>query len=222
MTDSTHIPLPSRKTLSKQEMIASSKRFLDEVSTRRTVRDYSTDPVPREVIGNCIQAAGLAPSGANQQPWHFAIVESAEVKSKIRIAAEEEERTFYDRRATQEWLEVLAPLGTDANKPFLEIAPYLIAIFSKPHSFDTDGNLVKHYYPNESIGIATGVLITALHQAGLATLTHTPSPMKFLNQILERPKNERPFLLLVVGKPAAGATVPSITKKRLDEISSVH
>jgi nitroreductase len=184
------------------------------------VRDFSDKPVPKEVIENCIKAAGTAPSGANLQPWHFVVVSNPEIKKKIRIAAEEEEKEFYSNRAPKEWLEVLEPLGTDEHKPFLEIAPYLIAIFYKSYDLLPDGRQVKQYYAIESAGIATGILITAIHKAGLVSLTHTPSPMNFLNDILSRPKNERPFLLLIVGYPATDAKVPDIKKKSLQEIAS--
>jgi nitroreductase len=187
---------------------------------RRTVREFSDRPVPRSVIEACLRTAGTAPSGANQQPWHFVAVSDPAVKSHIRQAAEAEEREFYERRASQEWLDALAPLGTDAHKPFLEIAPYLIAIFAQTYGMGADGGKIKHYYVTESVGIATGLLIAALHHAGLATLTHTPSPMGFLNEILGRPANERPFLLLVVGYPAENAQVPAITKKALEEIAT--
>ena len=175
-----------------------------------------------DAVDACIEAAGTAPNGANRQPWHFAVVTDAEVKRRIREAAEEEERAFYGGRAPQEWLDVLAPLGTDAEKPFLEEAPVLIAIFAESYQVEADGERRKNYYVTESVGIATGILITGLHRAGFATLTHTPSPMGFLNEILGRPDNERPFLLLVVGRPAPGAEVPRITKKSLAQISSRH
>ncbi len=204
------------------EMISRSELFFEEMQKRRTVRDFSPEPVPRQVIENCLLTAGAAPSGANQQPWHFDVVTAPTKKREIRLAAEEEEREFYEKRATPEWLDALKPLGTDANKPFLEIAPCLIAVFVQSHRINEDGSIVKHYYPTESVGIATGVLVTALHHAGLATLTHTPSPMAFLNTILGRPKNERPFVLLVTGYPAEGARVPKITKKTLSEIASFH
>jgi len=181
---------------------------------------FSDKNVPKEVIENCIKSAGTAPSGANMQPWHFAAISNPELKKKIRIAAEEEEEEFYSKRAPKEWLEALEPLGTDPSKPFLETAPYLIAIFYKSYDILPDGRQVKQYYAMESTGIATGMLITAIHNAGLASLTHTPSPMNFLNEILGRPKNERPFLLLVVGYPAKDAQVPDIKKKKLEEISS--
>jgi nitroreductase len=213
-------PLSTYHEYPLAEMQRRAAEFYAEIKRRRTVRDFSDRAVPREVIENCLRVAGTAPNGANLQPWHFVVVETAEVKKKIREAAEEEEREFYNGRAPQEWLEALAPLGTDPHKPFLEIAPYLIAIFSKSYDVLPDGRKVKNYYAQESTGIATGFLITAIHQAGLASLTHTPSPMKFLNQILDRPTHEHPFLLLVVGYPAPDAQVPQISKKPLEEITS--
>jgi len=201
-------------------MRARARAFCEDLSRRRTVRDFAARPVPREIIEDCIRAAGSAPSGANLQPWHFVAVSDAAVKRKIRLAAEEEEAAFYAHRASDEWLAALAPFGTDARKPFLETAPWLIAIFEQKWGHDAQGRKVKHYYPKESVGIATGLLIAALHTAGLATLTHTPSPMKFLNHILERPDGERPFLLLVAGYPADGAEVPDIHRKELGEIST--
>jgi nitroreductase len=194
--------------------------FYADIDRRRTVRDFSDRPVPRDIIETALKAAGTAPSGANLQPWHFAVVSGAETKKKIRRAAEIEEREFYTHRASAEWLDALRPLGTDDQKPFLETAPYLIAVFLQKFGELPDGRKVKHYYPAESTGIASGILITALHTAGLATLTHTPSPMKFLNEILGRPKSERPFLLLVVGYPADDARVPDIKRKSLDEFAS--
>ena len=193
----------------------------ERMRKRRTVRDFSDRPVPIEVIEDCLRTAGTSVSGANMQPWHFAVVRDAAIKTSIREAAEEEERAFYGGKAPQEWLDALAPLGTDASKPFLTRAPYLIAIFQQRFGEAEDGEKVKHYYATESVGIATGMLISALHQAGLACLTHTPSPMGFLNRILERPRSERPFVLLVVGYPEEDARVPDITKKPLDEIMSV-
>lgn len=194
--------------------------FYQLMSKRRSVRDFSPQPVPASVLEDAILAAGTAPSGANMQPWHFVVVQDAEVKQKIREAAEIEERELYENRASEEWLDALAPLGTDANKPFLETAPALIAIFLKKVTIDEQGEKHKNYYTSESVGIATGVLITALHNAGLATLTHTPSPMKFLSQILERPSHERPFLLLVTGYPAEGTLVPDIKRLPLDKIAT--
>lgn len=187
---------------------------------RRSVRDFSPEPVPREIIEHCLLTAGTAASGANCQPWHFAVVSDPEIKSTIRIEAEKEERAFYEERAPQSWLDDLAPLGTDANKPFLETAPYLIGVFQQRFGTTEEGDKQKHYYATESVGLATGLLISALHNAGLACLTHTPSPMKFLNEIMQRPKSERPFVLLVVGYPADGALVPDISKKTLTEIAS--
>ena len=213
-------PLTTYQSYPLAEMQARASTFYDEMRRRRTVREFSDRPVPRSVIEACLRTAGTAPSGANQQPWHFVAVSDPAVKSHIRQAAEAEEREFYERRASQEWLDALAPLGTDAHKPFLEVAPYLIAIFAQTYGMGADGGKIKHYYVTESVGIATGLLIAALHHAGLATLTHTPSPMGFLNEILGRPANERPFLLLVVGYPAENAQVPAITKKALEEIAT--
>lgn len=203
-----------------EEMQRRAAEFYAELSRRRTVRDFSSRPVPRAVIDVCLAAAGTAPNGANLQPWHFVVVSDPAVKRQIRAAAELEEREFYHGRAPQEWLDALAPLGSNEHKPFLETAPCLIAIFGQSYALLPDGRKVKHYYVNESVGIATGMLITALHHAGLATLTHTPSPMTFLNTVLGRPANERPFLLLVVGYPAGDAQVPraAAEKKPLDEI----
>lgn len=211
------IPLEFEE-LPVEEMRRRADDFYARMKRRRTVRDFSDRPVPRDIIETCLLAAGTAPNGANMQPWHFVVVSDPAVKRQIREAAEAEEREFYQRRATEEWLEALAPLGTDANKPFLETAPYLIAIFAQSYGVGPDGEKIKHYYVQESVGIATGMLITALHLAGLATLTHTPSPMHFLNEILGRPGNERPFLLLVVGYPAENANVPAINKKPLPQI----
>ena len=202
------------------EMRRRLAEFYAEVDRRRTVREFSARPVPRDLIETALKAANTAPSGANLQPWHFVVVSGAETKRRIRQAAEAEEREFYEHRASPEWLAALEPLGTDADKPFLETAPYLIAVFLQKYGRLEDGRKVKHYYPTESTGIATGILITALHHAGLATLTHTPSPMKFLNEILGRPSNERPFLLLVTGYPADGARVPDIGRKPLAEFAS--
>ena len=205
--------------LADGDMRARAASFYAEMNRRRTVRDFSAEPVPRDIIETCLCAAGTAPSGANQQPWRFVAIADPALKHSIRIAAEAEEREFYSRRATDEWRAALVPLGTDAAKPFLDIAPWLIAIFYEAYATNETGARVKRYYPMDSVGIATGILVAALHHAGLATLTHTPSPMAFLNQILKRPENERPFVLVVVGYPAAGATVPAITRKPLDEIA---
>lgn len=203
-----------------EDMQRRAADFYAEMRRRRTVRDFSDRPVPREIIEHCLRTAGTAPNGANQQPWHFVVVGNPDIKRQIREAAEAEERAFYEERAPDEWLEALAPLGTDANKPFLETAPYLIVIFAQTYGLRADGSKVKHYYVTESVGIATGLLITAIHQAGLASLTHTPSPMGFLSDILGRPANERPFLILVTGYPAEGALVPDIQKKSLAEIAT--
>ena len=197
-----------------------ARQFQADMKARRTVRDYSSRPVPRDVIETCIATAGTAPSGANQQPWHFVAISDPDTKRQIRLAAEEEERAFYAGRAGEEWLEALAHLGTDDNKPFLEEAPWLIAIFAKRWGEDEQGNRIKHYYVPESVGIASGFLISAFHMAGLATLTHTPAPMKFLNEICGRPEAEKPVILLVVGYPAEDAEVPKIGKYPVDTISS--
>ncbi|MDH4035907.1 MAG: nitroreductase family protein [Candidatus Krumholzibacteria bacterium] len=192
------------------EMAARAREFLTEARSRRSVRHFAPDPVPRDALLDCIDAAAQAPSGANKQPWTFVLVTDPELKRRIRAAAEEEERAHYGGRASERWLADLEPLGTDENKPFLEIAPALIVVFAQRHG-PTAADL--HYYVNESVGIATGILIAALHHAGFATLTHTPSPMKFLGEILGRPANERAYLLIPVGLPAAGCRVPGITRK---------
>lgn len=219
MNESTFVPL-NFSELSEKEMKKRAQEFYDEIRQRRTVRDFSDKPVPLEVIEKCLLAAGTAPNGANKQPWHFAVVSDPEIKKKIRMAAEEEEHEFYHRRAPDDWLEDLRPFGTDEHKPFLEKAPYLIGIFAQSYHLDEEGNKEKHYYVKESVGIATGILITALHHCGLATLTHTPSPMGFLNEIMQRPSHEKPFILLIVGYPDEEAEVPDISKKSLKEISS--
>lgn len=202
------------------EMAVRAAEFAIEMARRRSVRHFSAQPVPLAIIQTCLCAAGSAPSGANMQPWRFVVVSDPRVKRRIREAAEAEERAFYEGRAPEEWLDALAGLGTGWQKPFLETAPYLIAIFAQSYGLAADGGKIKHYYVQESVGIATGLLIGALHHAGLATLTHTPSPMGFLGEILERPANERPFLLLVVGYPAPDARVPDIRRKNLDEIAT--
>ena len=213
MHDSENLPYDGLPQLSEEEMLARARQFHELVLSRRTVRNFSDRPVPAEIIAACVQAAGQAPSGANMQPWHFEVVGDPALKKEIRLAAEEEERQFYMRRASEEWLDALEPLGTDASKPFLETAPWLIVIFEQRHGFDEDGTKKRYYYTKESVGLAAGFLIAALHNAGLASLTHTPSPMAFLNKILDRPANEKPFLLLVTGYPADGARVPDITRK---------
>ena len=214
------VPLDQYKELPVEEMRERLQAFYEDIERRRTVREFSDRPVPRDIIETALKAANTAPSGANLQPWHFVVISGAETKKKIREAAEVEEREFYTHRASEEWLAALEPLGTDSDKPFLETAPYLIAVFLQKFGYLEDGRKVKHYYPSESTGIASGIMITALHTAGLAMLTHTPSPMKFLNEILGRPKSERPFLLLVVGYPADDAEVPDIKRKTLDEFAS--
>ena len=209
-------------TKSKKQMLADSQQFYAEIKQRRSVREFKSDPIPDEIIENCLLAAGTAPNGANLQPWHFCVVESAEVKSALRTAAEMHEHNFYNGGAPEEWLNALKHLGTEATKPFLDTAPVLIAIFQKSKTIDHEGVERKCYYPKESVGIATGMLITALHQSGLATLTHTPSPMKFLNEILERPSSEKPFLLLVVGYPTDDCKVPDIEKLGIEAIRTYH
>jgi len=205
---------------SVEEMRLRSLEYYENMKHRRSVRDFSKRQVPIEVIKNCILTADTAPNGANLHPWHFVIISDTDIKRKIRLAAEKEEKLFYKRRATNEWLKAIAPLGTNEKKPFLEVAPYLIAIFAKNHGFDKKGQRIKHYYVNESVGIATGLLISSLHHSGLVSLTHTPSPMGFLNKILKRPNNERPFLLLVVGFPENNAKVPDIRRRSLHEITT--
>ena len=221
-----HIPImtPAQIPLNFQrypidQMQHRAAAFHADITRRRTVRDFSAASVPREIIEKCIAAAGCAPSGANQQPWRFVAIANPAIKKTIRDAAEVEEREFYKHRATDAWREALAPLGTDAEKPFLETAPWLIAVFYEAYGITADGMKEKRYYPIDSVGIATGFLIAALHHVGLASLTHTPSPMAFLNAILGRPENERPFVLMVVGYPGDEAMVPAISRKSLDEIA---
>ena len=217
MTD--HVPLTGYAQLSEAEMAERLTAFRDLMAKRRTIRDFADTPVPRVLIETAIQAAATAPSGANQQPWHFVAISNPDTKRRIREAAEAEEREFYGGRASDEWLDALAPLGTDASKPFLETAPWLIAVFAQRSGPGGE----KHYYVNESVGLATGMLITALHSVGLGTLTHTPAPMTFLREICGRPEREKPFVLLVVGYPADGCTVPShaLEKKALGDIMTV-
>ncbi len=214
MTDIKTVPLQFDR-LPEAEMIARSRAFYERMRRRRSVREFVDEPVPIEVLERCIAAAGTAPSGANKQPWTFVLVTDPDVKVKIREAAEEEERAFYNGRAPQRWLDDLAHLGTDEHKPFLTIAPALIAVFAQKHGADADE---RHYYVNESVGIAVGILLAALHEAGLATLTHTPSPMNFLRDVLGRPSNERAYVLIPVGYPTDDCRVPDIAKKSLDEI----
>ncbi|HEV8368059.1 MAG TPA: nitroreductase family protein [Pyrinomonadaceae bacterium] len=220
MAHSVLIPLTAYQEYSVEEMKRRAAEFYADIRRRRTVREFSDRPVPREMIEDCLRAAGTAPNGANMPPWLFVVVSDAAIKQKIRVEAEKEEYEFYHHKAPQEWLDALAPLGTNEHKPFLETAPYLIVIFAQSYGVLPDDRKVKHYYAQESVGIATGILITAIHHAGLVSLTHTPSPMWFLNDLLGRPIHERPFLILVVGYPAEGARVPMITKKPLDEIAT--
>jgi iodotyrosine deiodinase len=203
-----------------EEMSQRAEEFAREMSRRRSVRDFSARPVPRELILDCLRAANTAPNGANCQPWHFVLVSDPAVKRQIREAAEAVEHEFYERRAPDQWLDLLTPLGTDQHKPFLETAPYLIGIFTRRQSLTTEGTVVKHPYAFESVGIATGILVTAIHHAGLVALPYTPSPMSFLSHILQRPATEKPFLLLVVGYPAEDATVPHLQRRALDALLS--
>ena len=219
MTQAIFTPLVTYREYPTDEMKRRAREFYESANRRRTVRAFSDRPVPHEVIADCIRTAGTAPSGAHQQPWRFVVVSDPALKHRIRIGAEKEELEFYTHRAPPEWLAALAPLGTDEDKAFLDVAPLLIIVFAVSHGITASGVKMKHYYAQESVGIATGLLISALHHAGLATLTHTPSPMGFLNELLDRPSNERPFLNLVVGFPADGASVPDITRKSLEEIA---
>ncbi len=212
-------PLAGYREYPAAEMEARSRAFADEMQRRRTTRHFSDRPVPRAVIEACLEAAGTAPSGAHLQPWHFVVVTDPAVKHRIRVAAERAEAEFY-AGAPAEWLAALAPLGTDAHKPYLETAPYLIAVFAQRYGITADGDRRTHYYVNESVGIATGFLLAALHHAGLVALTHTPNPMGFLGEVLERPANERAVMLVVTGYPAPGARVPSLRRKPLAEIVS--
>jgi nitroreductase len=213
------VPLPAYREYPATEMESRSRAFAAEMQRRRTVRQFSDRPVPRAVITACIEAAGTAPSGAHQQPWQFVVVSDPAIKRAIRLAAEAAEAEFY-ATAPQEWLDSLAPLGTDANKPYLEVAPYLIAVFARRYGLRDDGTRITHYYVQESVGIATGFLLAALHHAGLATLTHTPNPMGFLGQIFGRPANERAMMLVVAGYPAPDAKVPNLVRKPLGEIAT--
>lgn len=216
------VPLPDYTEYPVEDMRAQARAFYAQIRRRHTVRDFDDRPVPRDIIETCLMAAGTAPNGANHQPWHFTVIGSPALKQDIRKAAEVEERAFYDGKAGKEWLDALAPLGTDADKSFLERAPWLIAVFGARRSRSADGKLRKNYYVPESVSIAAGFLLCALHQAGLATLTHTPSPMGFLNALCRRPEDEKPYLLIVTGYPAPGATIPAhaMDKKPLDAIAS--
>lgn len=217
-----HIPLPPLPEYTPEERLHRALAHADHAASRRSVRDFSNAPVPKTVIEACIRTAGSAPSGANRQPWHFVAVGDVATKTQIRVAAEKEERAFYGGRASSSWLQALQPLGTTAEKPFLDIAPWLIVVFAQKHGDEPEagGQHLKNYYVNESVGMACGLLLGALHHVGLATLTHTPSPMGFLRDILKRPTNERAYVLLVVGLAAAAAQVPDIRRKPLNEIST--
>ncbi len=212
----------NHRELSPEVMQKTSEDFLCSLRRRRTVREFSPRPIPDGVLENGVRAAATAPSGANRQPWHFCVVRDPKLKSEIRRAAENEERAFYSGRAPDEWLEALAPLGTDQHKPFLEEAPALVVIFAENYGEDHDGAKIKNYYVSESVGIATGILIAGLHQSGLCCLTHTPSPMNFLRDLLGRPQRERAFLILVVGYPAGEVTVPDISRKDCSEIATFY
>lgn len=218
----THVPLTDFPEYSLDEMQARAAAFHKDLQSRRSVRAFSDRAVPQDIIANCVLTAGSAPSGANHQPWFFSCVGSTEKKREIRIAAETEEQEFYEKRAAKEWLDALAPIGTDASKPYMEIAPWLICIFAQTRGGEALGQDKKNYYIRESVGIATGLLIAACHTAGLATLVHTPNPMTFLNEICDRPRTEKPFLILVAGYPASDAMVPNhaLTKKPLEDIAS--
>lgn len=218
MGQAGHFPFTT-EPVHDTEMHERATRFETEMRRRRSVRYYSPEPVPREVIESAIRTAAAAPSGANQQPWTFVAVSNPEIKARIRAAAEEEERAFYDGRAGEDWLEAIRVFGTDWDKPFLEIAPWLVVVFQQRWGIDPQGRRVRHYYAPESVGIATGFLIAALHQAGLATLTHTPTPMAYLNKICGRPENEKAMVLIVVGRPAHDCRVPVIAKKGLHEVA---
>lgn len=222
MKDHANRPLTDFIEYPESEMLSRSEEFYSEIKRRHTIRSFSDRPVDRQVIANCIKAAGTAPSGANHQPWHFSVISDQSVKKAIREAAEKEEQAFYDGRAGDEWLDALSPLGTDDQKPYLDTAPWLIAIFAQQKGGITVEEDRKNYYVRESVGIATGFLINALHHCGLATLTHTPKPMTFLNQICDRPKTEKPYILLVVGYPSEDATVPehALVKKSLEDITT--
>jgi nitroreductase len=217
-----HIPLNNYPKYSDSKLIEISKKFFDKMNSRRSVRTFSSEPISIEAITEAIKTAGTAPSGANKQPWHFVLVQDSEMKKKIRIAAEKEEKEFYSNRATDEWLKDLEQFDTNDQKPFLEKAPYLIIVFEEKYKITPTGEKEKNYYTKESVGLASGILLTALHNLGIATLTHTPSPMKFLTEILDRPKNETPFLLIVVGYPEEGTLVPNIEREKMNKILTIY
>jgi iodotyrosine deiodinase len=222
MKKEKHIPLEKQTKISDDQLVKNSEIFFDKMNSRRTVRTFSSESIPIEVIKNAIKTASTAPSGANKQPWHFVLVMNPEIKKQIRIAAEKEEKEFYSSRAPEDWLKDLEQFDTNEHKPFLEIAPYLIVVFEEKYKVKSEGERAKNYYIKESVGLATGLLLTALHNVGIATLTHTPSPMKFLSEILNRPKNETPFLIVVAGFPEKGTLVPNIKRKELYKILTVY
>ncbi len=220
MSPSLYTSLPDYREYPVEKMRSRARDYCFEMNRRRTVRKFSDRPVPRDIIENCIRTAATAPSGANLQPWTFVAVSDPVVKNQIRVAAEKVEQKFYTGEATKKWVADLAPLGTHASKPFLETAPYLIVIFAQRYGLSPGGGKVKHYYVQESVGIATGILVSAIHNAGLVSLTYTPASMSFLNRILERPKNEKPFLILVAGYPAKDAVLPDIKRKELADVAT--
>lgn len=218
--ETTYEPQPlAFRRLDAEEALTRSRAFVELMETRRSVRHFSPEPVPWELIENALRVAGMAPSGANQQPWTFVVISDPATKHEIREAAEHEERLFYERRAPESYLNAVEPIGTDGIKAHITDAPYVIVVFEQTYGFEPDGSKKKHYYVRESVGIATGFLLAALHAGGLATLTHSPSPMGFLSRILQRPENERPFVLIPVGYPAEGAEIPTLDKKPLSEIT---
>lgn len=222
MKKEKHILLKKQIKFSDDQLIKNSELFFEKMNSRRTVRTFSSESIPIEVIKNAIKTASTAPSGANKQPWYFVLVRDPEIKKQIRIAAEKEEKEFYSNKAPEEWLKDLEQFDTNEHKPFLEIAPYLIVVFEEKYKVNRKREKEKNYYIKESVGLATGLLLTALHNVGIATLTHTPSPMKFLSEILHRPKNETPFLIVVAGYPEKGTLVPNIQRKELDKILTVY
>ncbi len=221
MEKEKHISLKNYEKLSDNKSLEISELFFEKMNKRRSVRTFSSEPISIEIIKNAIRTASTAPSGANKQPWHFVLVKDKKIKNEIRIAAEKEEREFYSHKASEEWLKDLEQFDTNDKKPFLEIAPYLIVVFEEKYKINRSGKIKKNYYTKESVGLACGMLLTALHNVGIATLTHTPSPMNFLSKILDRPTNETPFLLIVVGYPERGTLVPNIKRKKLNEILTI-